>query len=84
MFTSNHEMVKRRRSRPKFKVDFLENEASNEKNVFHIFDLFFHVQSPSPRLYHQYGDIVYKYALWSIRYIYIYVPIQLCSQIKKL
>lgn len=60
MFAFNHEMVKRRRSRTKFKVDFPENEASNEKNVFHVFDLFFHVQSPSPQLYHQYGDIVYK------------------------
>lgn len=60
MFNFNHEMVKRRRSRTKFKVDFLENEASNEKNVFHIFDLFFYVQSPSPRLYHQYRDIVYE------------------------
>lgn len=51
MFNFNHEMVKRRRIRTKLKLDFLENEASNEKNVFHVFDLFFHVQSPSLRLY---------------------------------
>lgn len=58
MFNFNREMVERRLSQTKFNVDFLENEASNEKNVFHIFHLFFYVQSPSPRLYHRY--MVYK------------------------
>lgn len=76
MFAFNHEMVKRRRSRTKFKVDSLENEASNEKNVFQVFDLFFHVQSPSPRLYHRY-TLCIKSARRSIRHIH--VPIQLRS-----
>ena len=41
-------MVKCMRTRRKFKVDFLENKASNEKNTFHIFDLLPHVRSPAP------------------------------------
>lgn len=32
----------------KFKVDSLENEASKEQNLLHIFDLFYHVQSHPP------------------------------------
>ena len=34
------------------KVDFLENKASNEKILFFIFDLFFHVESPSLHMYY--------------------------------
>ena len=54
------------RTEPKFKVDFLENEASNEKFLFYIFDFFFHVESPPFRLYHQLPTtlyIHYKYLL---------------------
>ena len=42
-----------------FKVDFLENKASNEKFLFYIFDFFFRVE-PSPfRLYHQLPTTLY-------------------------
>ena len=41
------------RTERKFKVDFLENKASNEKFLFYIFDFFFRVESPSFRLYYQ-------------------------------
>ena len=44
-------MIKCRRTEPKFKVDFLENKASNEKVLFYIFDFFFRVESPPFRLY---------------------------------
>ena len=36
------------------RITILENKASNETDLFHIFDLFSHVQSARPRLYHQY------------------------------
>ena len=39
-------MVKRMRIQRKFKVNFPENKISNEKNLFHFFDLFVYVQSP--------------------------------------
>lgn len=35
-----------------FKVDFLGNEVSDKKNVLGIINLFFHVESHPPRLYH--------------------------------
>ena len=47
------------RTRRKFKVDFLENKASDEKFLFYIFDLFFHVESPPFRLYHQLPNTLY-------------------------
>ena len=43
----------------KFKVDFLENKASNEKFLFYIFDFFFRVESPPFRLYHQLPTTLY-------------------------
>ena len=46
-------MIKCTRTERKFKVDFLENKASNEKFLFYIFDFFFRVESPAFRLYHQ-------------------------------
>ena len=46
-------MIKCTRTEPKFKVDFLENKASNEKFVFYIFNFFFRVESPPLRLYHR-------------------------------
>ena len=42
----NHDIVKCMRTRRKFKIDFLENKTSNEKHLFHIFDIFSYVQSP--------------------------------------
>ena len=47
------------RTNQKFKVDFLENKASNEKFLFYIFDFFFHVESPPFRLYHQLPTTLY-------------------------
>lgn len=46
--------VKCTRTRRIFEVNFLEIEASNEKNLFYTFDLPFHVKLTPPRLYHQY------------------------------
>ena len=46
----------------KFKVDFLENKASNEKFLSYIFDLFFRVESSPFRLYHQLPTTLYRYA----------------------
>ena len=43
----------------KFKVDFLENKASNEKFLFYIFDFFFRLESPPFRLYHQLPTTLY-------------------------
>ena len=40
------------RTERKFKVDFLENKASDKKFLFYIFDFFFRVESPPFRLYH--------------------------------
>ena len=45
----------------KFKVDFLENKASNEKFLFYIFDFFFRVESPPFRLYHHLLTTLYNY-----------------------
>ena len=47
------------RTERKFKVDFLENKASNEKFLFYIFDFFFRVESPPFRLYHQLPTTLY-------------------------
>ena len=47
------------RTERKFKVNFLENKASNEKFLFYIFDFFFRVGSPSFRLYHQLPTTLY-------------------------
>ena len=52
-------MIKCTRTERKFKVDFLENKASNEKFSFYIFDFFFRVESPPFRLYHQLPTILY-------------------------
>ena len=43
----------------KFKVDFLENKASNEKFLFYVFDFFFRVESPPFRLYRQLSITLY-------------------------
>ena len=48
------------RTERKFKVDFLENKASNEKFLFYIFDFFFRVESPPFRLYHQLPTTLYS------------------------
>ena len=53
-------MIKCTRTERKFKVDFLENKASNEKFLFCIFDSFFRVESPPFRLYHQLPTTLYK------------------------
>ena len=50
----------------KFKVDFLENKASNEKFLFYIFDLFFRVESRHFRLYYQLPTILYIYVELSL------------------
>ena len=47
------------RTERKFKVDFLENKASNEKFLFYIFDFFFRLESPPFRLYHQLPTTLY-------------------------
>ena len=47
------------RTERKFKVDFLENKASNEKFLFYIFDFFFRVESPLFRLYRQLPTTLY-------------------------
>ena len=47
------------RTERKFKVDFLENKASNEKFLFYIFDFFFRVQSSPFRSYHQLPTTLY-------------------------
>ena len=51
------------RTERKFKVDFLENKASNEKFLFYIFDFFFRVESPPFRLYHQLPTTLYMIGL---------------------
>ena len=43
----------------KFKVDFLENKASNEKLLFYIFDFLFRVESPPFHLYRQLPTTLY-------------------------
>ena len=53
-------VIKCTRTERKFKVDFLENKASNEKFLFCIFDSFFRVESPPFRLYHQLPTTLYK------------------------
>ena len=52
-------MIKCTRTERKFKVDFLENKASNEKFLFYIFDFFFRVESLPFRLYHQLPTTLY-------------------------
>lgn len=52
------------RTSPIFKLIFLENEASNEKTLFFLFDLFLHVELPPDRLYHDFTDIL-RYILYS-------------------
>ena len=47
------------RTERKFKVNFLENKAANEKFLFYIFDLFFRVETPPFRLYHQLPTTLY-------------------------
>ena len=60
----------------KFKVDFFENKASNEKFLFYIFGFFFRVESLPFRLYHQLPTTLYMYKYkyytytGSIYYIY--------------
>ena len=52
-------MIKCTRTERKFKVDFLENKALNEKFLYYIFDFFFRVESPPFRLYHQLPTTLY-------------------------
>ena len=54
----------------KFKVDFLENKASNEKFVFYIFHFFFRVESSPFRLYHQLPTTLYNYTYEFFKYIW--------------
>lgn len=42
-----------------FEFVFLENEVSNERMLLFFFDPFLHVQSPSDRLYRDFGDTPY-------------------------
>ena len=66
--------IKCTRTERRFKVDFLENKASNEKFLFYIFDFFFRVESPPFRLYHQLPTTLYIIAnllsilrcIWSV------------------
>ena len=51
-----------RRTVRKFRVDFLENKASNENFLFYIFAFFFHVESPPFRLYYQLPTTLYNYS----------------------
>ena len=53
------EVIECTRTRRNFKVDFLENKASDGKFLFYIFDLFFHVESLPFRLYHQLPNTLY-------------------------
>ena len=57
-------MIKSTRTERKFKVDFLENKASNEKLLLYIFDFFFRVESPPFRLYHQLPTTLYILFRW--------------------
>ena len=57
-------VIKCTRTERKFKVDFLENEASNEKCLFYIFDFFFRVESPIFRLYYQLPTSLYDKILF--------------------
>ena len=57
------------RTERKFKVNFLENKASNEKFLFYIFDLFFRVESLPFRLYHQLPITLYMYRIYRERAI---------------
>ena len=54
------------RTERKFKVDFLENKASNEKFLFYIFDFFFRVESSPFRLYHQLPTTLYIFTIIQI------------------
>ena len=56
-------------SQRKFKVDFLENKASNEKFLFYISDFFFRVESPPFRLYHQLPTTLYI-----VKYTQVFLP----------
>ena len=58
-----HTAIGNIRTERKFKVDFLENKASNEKFLFYIFDLFFRVESPPFRLYHQLPTTLYIFSI---------------------
>ena len=58
-----------------FKVDFLENKASNEKFLFYIFDFFLRVESLPFRFYHQLPTTLYMD-------IYIYIHVY-CSIARK-
>ena len=55
------DVIKCTRTERKFKVDFLEKRALNEKFLFYIFDFFFHVESLPFRLYHQLPITLYIY-----------------------
>lgn len=50
------------RTERKFKVDFIENKASNKKFLFYIFHFFFRVESPPFRLYHPVYLLTYAHA----------------------
>lgn len=43
-----------------FKLRFLKNEILKKNIFFHIFDLFFHVESPCTQLYHQLRATLYN------------------------
>lgn len=44
-----------------FKLDFLRNEASRDKILFHIFNSLFYIESFYYRLYHSYQGTLYMY-----------------------
>lgn len=70
-----------------FKIDFLKNEALNEKMLFFLSYSSFHVESPSSRLYHQLPNSlalivsivlsrVFRFCLWhsfQLRVSYFFV-----------
>lgn len=41
------------------RADFFNNRTTNDKILLFIFNLFFHIKSPSLRLYYRYRDILY-------------------------
>lgn len=56
-------VAKLKYTRQIFKLDFFGNEASHEKIVFYIFDLFFHVESAPARLYYVYRLTLHNFEI---------------------
>lgn len=56
-------IAKSKYTRQIFKLDFLTNEALYEPILFHIFHLFFHVESLCTELYRQLQDTLYIHTI---------------------